>query len=394
MIPVTVAQVVSRALARNPHDRFPDMMRFALAFEQAWNGTPDAIKQNIAESSPEPPVIPPQLSFKDAYKQLSFPPAHNEVELLSFPPARNEAIAISDKHQTILEQPSSQQNIARPTSQQNIARPTSQDDIPVSEQLTVRSDSRPANHRQKYLITSLIAVVASILILSSVAAFSIFHPFSTAMSTKTPQVVLTSHTTPPVKAKRTPHVRATPKTPSNNTNTMTSSATRQPTRIPVPGSGPFSTPTPIMTSPPIPTPTPQAPQKATTSYEAESPLNTRSSSLEEFSCSLCSGGERIGWIYGSATLRFNDIQINQSGDYTVRVYYYNSVPNRVTQLFISVNDGANIEVPGIQVATGNCCNYAPYMASVVITLPAGNNNLTLSNPNGPAPDIDRIIVGP
>jgi serine/threonine protein kinase len=232
---------------------------------------------------------------------------------------------------------------------------------------------------------------------------SVAHSAPATMS-ETPSVAI--RITPLSTPKSTPTPLSTPK----STSTPLSTPKPTPTPIPTPKPTPKPTPTPIVTivsqptSPPVPViyptprPTPRPTPKPTpipsVSYEAESPLNTRASDLQEFSCPYCSGGERIGWIYGNDTLRFNDIDVGQRGTYSLVIYYYNSIPNRTTQLFVSVNGNANVEAIGLQISTVNCCDYAPYTVSMAITLQAGENTITLSNPNGPAPDIDRIVVGP
>lgn len=182
----------------------------------------------------------------------------------------------------------------------------------------------------------------------------------------------------------------TPPQPIASTSPTSTSASSTPT--PTIAAQPTATPTPATGS--TPTPTAQTSPAGSASYDAESPQNTRASNLKEFSCSLCSGGERIGWIWGADTLRFNGVTAQSTKTYTINIYYYNSIPNRATRLFVSANNGPAVEA-SLQVATVNCCDYAPYITSVSVTLQASTNNtITLSNPYGPAPDIDRIVIQP
>ena len=150
---------------------------------------------------------------------------------------------------------------------------------------------------------------------------------------------------------------------------------------------PTSTPTPTPRSTPTSTVTPS------TSYEAEAPNNTNNGT-KVFNCNLCSGGLRVGWISYSIFLQFNNVNVNHDGNYTLTIYYLNSIPNRVTSAFVSVNGGPNVEIPGIQVLTVNCCdNIPPQVTQMTVHLQRGNNTIKLSSPADYAPDIDRIVVG-
>jgi hypothetical protein len=145
------------------------------------------------------------------------------------------------------------------------------------------------------------------------------------------------------------------------------------------------------TSAPLPTPTPTPTVTPSTSYEAEAESNTNNGT-KIFSCNLCSGGLRVGWISYTIFLQFNNVTVNHDGDYTLRIYYLNSVPNRVTSAFVSVNGGPNVMVPGIQTLTVNCCdNIPPQVTQMVIRLQPGNNTIKISSPTDYAPDIDLSL---
>lgn len=154
--------------------------------------------------------------------------------------------------------------------------------------------------------------------------------------------------------------------------------------MPLTDSAPSITPTAIAS---IPVATPS------TSYEVEAADNTRDGT-KTFSCSLCSGGLRVSWISNNIFLQFNHINVSYGGNYTLTIYYLNSIPGRQTSAFVSVNDGPNVIVPGIQILNVNCCdNVLPQITQMTVSLHAGNNTIRLSNPTGHAPDIDRIVVG-
>ncbi|HEY4033268.1 MAG TPA: protein kinase [Ktedonobacteraceae bacterium] len=166
-------------------------------------------------------------------------------------------------------------------------------------------------------------------------------------------------------------------------------------QLPTPASTPIprSTPIPISRSTPISTPTPKPTATPSTSFEAEATNNTNNGT-KTFSCNLCSGGLRVGWISYDIFLQFNNVNVNQSGDYTLKIYYLNSIPNRVTSAFVSVNGGPNVAVPGLQVLTVDCCdNIPPQVTQMTVQLQAGDNTIEISSPTDYAPDIDRIVVG-
>jgi hypothetical protein len=153
------------------------------------------------------------------------------------------------------------------------------------------------------------------------------------------------------------------------------------------------TPTPVPRSTPISMPTSKSTATPSTSYEAEATNNTNNGT-KIFSCNLCSGGLRVGWISYTIFLQFNNVNVNQSGNYTLKIYYLNSIPNRVTSAFVSVDDGPNVAVPGLQVLTVNCCdNIPPQVTQMTVHLQAGDNTIEISSPTDYAPDIDRIVVG-
>ena len=168
----------------------------------------------------------------------------------------------------------------------------------------------------------------------------------------------------------------------------------QVTTIPPPQPAVLVTSIPTVQPPtPMPTPTPAVIVMPSTSYEAEASSNTNNGT-KIFSCNLCSGGLRVGWISYSIFLQFNNVNVNHDGNYTLTIYYLNSIPGRQTSAFVSVNGGPNVMVPGIQILNVNCCdNIPPQVTQMTVRLHAGNNTIKISSPTDYAPDIDRIVVG-
>jgi hypothetical protein len=149
------------------------------------------------------------------------------------------------------------------------------------------------------------------------------------------------------------------------------------------------TPTPTLTPTPTPTPTPT---DASITYEAESSQNTLAGGARIISCSNCSGGYRVGYIgLGSSnqngTLQFNNINKADAGTYTLTLYYSNGSNSNKNE-YISVNGGSAIIFTGSP--TGGFDKFAT--AGIAITLHGGENTIEFYNPEGEAPDIDKIII--
>src|SRR5260370_12615575 len=160
---------------------------------------------------------------------------------------------------------------------------------------------------------------------------------------------------------------------------------------------PLITPT-VPVSPPqnmlsIPTPIVKPIPTTPTSYEAEAPQNTLTDPAHVIGCGggVCSGGARVGDIGLNAgtvrTLRFNNINKESSGQYTLTIYYLIAGSDQLT-LDVSVNGGPAIALNVAATANGDTIG----TASITVNLHAGNNTIEFSNPSTPAPDIDRIVV--
>jgi hypothetical protein len=156
------------------------------------------------------------------------------------------------------------------------------------------------------------------------------------------------------------------------------------------------TPTVLASPPPrgirrITTPTTLPIPTASTSYEAEAPGNTLAGGAIVARCSVCSGERRVAYIGLNdgivGTLQFNNITKNVSGQYTLTIYYIIAGSDKLA-LYISVNGGPEEVLNVASTANGDTIG----IASVAISLHAGNNTIEFSNPSDPAPDIDRIVV--
>jgi serine/threonine protein kinase len=151
---------------------------------------------------------------------------------------------------------------------------------------------------------------------------------------------------------------------------------------------PTPTPTPVPT--PTPTPTPAVTSGSTT-YEAEASQNTLSGGASIISCNTCSGGYRVGYLGlnngNNATLTYHNVYAASTGSYTLSLYYSNGNSSDEYE-YISVNGAAAIVFDGAP--TGSFSTVAT--ASIAVNLNAGGNTISFSNPQGSAPDIDKIVV--
>jgi hypothetical protein len=139
-----------------------------------------------------------------------------------------------------------------------------------------------------------------------------------------------------------------------------------------------------------------------TTYEAESPTNTLTgASVSVLNDAAASGGKYVGYIGhgngGDNTLRFNNVNVTTAGSYRVVVRYANAEfwnPNATNTnpinryALISVNGGASVKK-----YFANTGGWSTYQTQAVdLTLNAGNNTITFSNPDAWAPNIDNIQV--
>ncbi len=161
--------------------------------------------------------------------------------------------------------------------------------------------------------------------------------------------------------------------------TATPSASRSPSRSPVP---PSRSPSKRPTASPSPTPT------TALSYEAEAPGNLLGSGARVAPMDGASGAAGVYGIGGRnlGTLTFTGVTVPSFGIYQLTIYYQNPDPGTTRTGVITVNDIPNTrDFP----TTGGCCTAT---RTLPVTLRAGPNTVTVSNPYGPGPDIDRIVI--
>lgn len=123
-----------------------------------------------------------------------------------------------------------------------------------------------------------------------------------------------------------------------------------------------------------------------TYYEAESKSNLLAGTAVTAGSAFCSGGQKVGYVGNGAgnTLTFPDIQVDESGSYTLRLFYCCGEKRKVV---LTVNGEEYI------MENLNSGDYVhPAVAEISIPLKTGSNTIMLSNPSYYAPDIDRIAI--
>ena len=134
------------------------------------------------------------------------------------------------------------------------------------------------------------------------------------------------------------------------------------------------------------TPAPPPPTGSNTSYEAEAPTNTLGGNATVVSCSVCSGGEKVGNLGNGGTLQFNNVNEASAGIYTLTIYYIDGDAGRPAYLSINGGSGVLLDFHG----NGNWNQVQTMQVSV--QLKAGNNTIKFFDPTDWSPDIDRIRV--
>ncbi len=169
-------------------------------------------------------------------------------------------------------------------------------------------------------------------------------------------------------------------------------ATQPPVQTtPLPATQPPVQATPLpATQVPVPALTP--PPLSPASYEAEAPENTPANGAQILSCGSCSGGYRVGYLGlrpngTNGSLRFNNVNKESAGKYTLTIYYANGATYARDE-YISVNGGSAIVFSGSP--TGSFSTFTTVQISV--SLNAGNNTIMFYNPQSYAPDIDKIVI--
>jgi len=124
----------------------------------------------------------------------------------------------------------------------------------------------------------------------------------------------------------------------------------------------------------------------TTAYQAESSANTLTGSAAVYDCAACSGGKKVGNLYGSARLQFNNVTVKKDGIYTITVAYVDGSSDRTAVVSSDTGSGTKIAFP----STGDWNTV--HSISFQLGLKAGANSITFDSAGWYSPDIDEIDV--
>ncbi|ADB30610.1 Carbohydrate binding family 6 [Kribbella flavida DSM 17836] len=119
--------------------------------------------------------------------------------------------------------------------------------------------------------------------------------------------------------------------------------------------------------------------------EAENPANTLTGGAVTAPCTGCSGGAKVGYVGNGATVAFNNVTSATGGNRTLTVSYLSAVARTAT---VKVNGGTPISVDFPATADWNTVG----TRSLTVPLAAGANTITIANPTGWAPDLDKITI--
>ncbi|MEV6495420.1 CAP domain-containing protein, partial [Actinoplanes sp. NPDC051633] len=124
---------------------------------------------------------------------------------------------------------------------------------------------------------------------------------------------------------------------------------------------------------------------ATNTYEGEAATNALVGGARAVSCRRCSGGSRVTGLGGAGTLTVTGVVAEQAGTARLAISYV-AATTRTAQLTVNDAGPAQTTFPGTRSGT------RPGTVTVDVTLAAGTNTIGFANPEGAAPDIDRIVV--
>jgi hypothetical protein len=188
-----------------------------------------------------------------------------------------------------------------------------------------------------------------------------------------------------------------PSRPAPETSLSATLGTTPDPSVPLPTPAPATPPVPPPTEPPATVPPDGGARKPppariiipVRNIEAESSDNTLNGTARIHNVGNASGGHTIGNLGrgGGNSLRFNGINVPQTGTYTLTIFYISGDGDRAAA--VNVNGILNtVTFP----STGDWDTIGSLTTR--ISLRAGNNTITFLNAVNAAPDFDRIRLGP
>jgi hypothetical protein len=153
---------------------------------------------------------------------------------------------------------------------------------------------------------------------------------------------------------------------------------------PSPTATPPESLTPTVAKPPPPV------RYGPVTIEAEDPANTLGGSARVAKYPDSSGGEIVRNIGdwdtsdGDGVLRFEDVDVPVAGTYTLKVFHVNLDNERTRTAIVTV--GGESPVSLTINGSSACCS----VSGILVQLRKGRNTITIANPDGHAPSMDRI----
>ncbi|MFF5225933.1 hypothetical protein [Dactylosporangium sp. NPDC000521] len=188
--------------------------------------------------------------------------------------------------------------------------------------------------------------------------------------------------------------------PGRRTATPAGTAPSRPP-APPPTDAPSMSPTPAATtSAPRPAPpsatavrtTAEPPKFGPVTYEAEAPGNTLGGSAWVDRYPGASGGSIVrnlgdwGSRDGDGVLRFATVDVPVAGTYTLKLFHVNIDNERTRTAVVTV---AGSDPQRVTLTGGSTCCTA---STLKVQLRKGGNTISVGNPDGHAPSVDRIVL--
>ncbi|MCA2216733.1 CAP domain-containing protein [Jidongwangia harbinensis] len=123
----------------------------------------------------------------------------------------------------------------------------------------------------------------------------------------------------------------------------------------------------------------------TMTYEAEAAGNSMRGGAHAVECGRCSGGRRVTGIGLLGSLTFAGVVTERAGPTRLAVTY-TGAETRTARVSVNGAVAAAIRFPASRGAN------RPATVRITATLAAGDNTISFGNPDGVAPDVDKLVV--
>lgn len=131
---------------------------------------------------------------------------------------------------------------------------------------------------------------------------------------------------------------------------------------------------------------PNLPKPVVRKYEAEDYAMPRTTVNDPDG--LCSGKKYVTYLTGDRVLKFNDVTVENDGEYALTVYFSCTTEKKA---YININ-GEESPMYHNFIATGGETGKYLAMKTIVVSLKKGKNTIEIGNQSDVAPGIDRITL--